>query len=127
MSMNPGITVLPAASMIFASAPQPVASGASTALMRLPWITTVAGRTPPLTASNSRPTRMANSGPDSATGFLGMRTGYSLVRESGQRNGWRSLHLGTGSPEGAHTAGAEGRERSDAHTLTNQKVNATHG
>src|SRR3546814_79096 len=127
MSMNPGITVLPAASMIFASAPQPVASGASTALMRLPWITTVAGRTPPLTASNSRPPRMANSGPVSATGFIGMRTGYSLVRASGPRNGWRSLSLGTGSPAGACAAEAAERERRAATTVTPREVLARDG
>src|SRR3546814_13874531 len=70
---------------------------------------------------------MANSGPVSATGFIGMRTGYSLVRASGPRNGWRSLSLGTGSPAGACAAEAAARERRAATTVTPREVLARDG
>src|SRR3546814_18507870 len=56
-----------------------------------------------------------------------MRTGYSLVRASGPRNGWRSLSLGTGSPAGACAAEAAERERRAATTVTPREVLARDG
>ena len=51
------MTVLPVTSITCASAGQLSTSGASTALMVFPSMTTVPGRAAPLTASKTRPPR----------------------------------------------------------------------
>ena len=119
MSMRPGITVLPVMSMTCASADHVSTSGANTALMRFPSMTTEPGRVSRLTASNTRPPRSTICRRGPVDGLRGTRRGSSVVRSVGARTVRRSCGLAS-----AFTAPTPARTTSPMTAETNPSASS---